>query len=103
MTDDQVVEIIDANDEKILRKLLDSSYEGVKILFIFAYDNTAGNNEVSVDSFKNHFLLRVTIKKYIIQIDVRNFYDQPLNYLIKQKDGVRKASARQTDYYTTGC
>ena len=55
MTDDQVVEIIDANDEKILRKLLDSSYEGVKILFIFAYDNTAGNNEVSVDSFKKSF------------------------------------------------
>ena len=36
-------------------------------------------------------------------IDERNFYDQPINDLIKQYDEVRKLSAGQGDDYTTGC
>ena len=36
-------------------------------------------------------------------IDGRNFYDQPINDLIKQYDKVRKMSAVQGDDYTTGC
>ena len=30
--------------------MLDSSYQGLKRLFVFAYDNTAGDDRVSVDS-----------------------------------------------------
>ena len=36
-------------------------------------------------------------------IDGRNFYDQPINDMIKQYDKVRKVSTRQGDDYTTGC
>ena len=36
-------------------------------------------------------------------IDGRNFYDQPINDLIKQYDEVRKTSIGQDDYDTTGC
>ena len=36
-------------------------------------------------------------------IDGRNFYDQPVNDLIKQCDEVRKVSTVQGDGYTTGC
>ena len=36
-------------------------------------------------------------------IDERNFYDQPINDLIKQHDEVRKVSTGQGDDYTTGC
>ena len=36
-------------------------------------------------------------------IDGRNFYDQPINDLIKQYDEVGKVSTRQSDDYTTGC
>ena len=36
-------------------------------------------------------------------IDGRNFYDQPINDLIKQYDEVRKISTGQDDDYTTGC
>ena len=36
-------------------------------------------------------------------IDRRNFYDQPINGLIKQYDEVRKTSIGQDDRYTTGC
>ena len=35
-------------------------------------------------------------------IDGRNFYDQPINDLIKQYDEVRKTSIGQDDYDTTG-
>ena len=91
----------DENDN--IRELLDSSYQGVKRLFVLAYDNTAGNNQVSIDSFKKYFLPRVKIENYNIEIDGRNFYDQPINDLIKQYDEVRKVSTRQSDDYTTGC
>ena len=36
-------------------------------------------------------------------IDGRNFYDQPINDLIKQYDEVRKVSTGQGDDYTSGC
>ena len=58
--------------------MLDSSYQGVKKLFVLAYDNTAGDNQVSLDSSKKYFLPRVRIENYDIEIDGRNFYDQPL-------------------------
>ena len=38
--DNKIAEITDDNEEKYIRKLLDSSYEGVKRLFVLAYDNT---------------------------------------------------------------
>ena len=36
-------------------------------------------------------------------IDGRNFYDQPINDLIKQYDEVRNVSTEKDDDYTTGC
>ena len=52
------MEIPANNEEKYIRELLDSdsSYQGVKSLFTLAYDNTAGNDQVSIDSFKKYFL-----------------------------------------------
>ena len=83
--------------------MLDSSYEGVKRLFVLAYDNAVGNKQVFVDSFKDYFLPRVKIKICNIKIDGRNFYDQPINDSIKQYDEIRKISTGQGDDYTTGC
>ena len=60
--DNTVVGIPVANTEKHIRELLDSSYQGVKRLFVLAYDNTAGDDRVSVDSSKKYFLPRVKIK-----------------------------------------
>ena len=53
--------------------MLDSSCEGVKRLFVLAYNNTAGNNRVSTDSFRKYFLPKVKIENYNIEIDGRNF------------------------------
>ena len=74
----KIVEITDANEEKYIRELIDSSWQGVKRLFAFAYNNTEGNNQVSIDSFKKYFLPRIKIENYNIEIDVRHFFDQPI-------------------------
>ena len=101
--DNKVVEIAANNGEKYIRELLDSSYQGVKRLFVLVYDNTAGNDQVSIDSFKKYFLPRVKIENYNIEIEGRNFYDQPINDTIKQYDEIRKISTGQANDYTTGC
>ena len=97
------VEIAANNEEKYIRELLDSSYQGIKRLFVLAYYNTEGNSQVSIDSFKKYFLPRVKIENYNIEIDGKNFYDQPINDSIKQYDEIRKISTGQGDDYTTGC
>ena len=47
VTPNKIVEVAALNEEKCIRKLLDSSCQGVKKLFVLAYNNTAG--KVSVD------------------------------------------------------
>ena len=90
--------------ERPIRELLDASYQGVKRLYVLAYDNAAVNNQVSVDSFKKYFLPRVQIKSYNIEIGGRkNFYYQSINDLIKKYDEVRKVSIGQGDDDTTSC
>ena len=71
-------------------------------MFVLSYDNTASNNQVSVDYFKKNFLPRIKIKKYNIEIDRRNFYDQPIINSIKQYEEVRKISTGKGDDYATG-
>ena len=91
------------NEEKYIKELLNSSCQGVNRLFVLAYDNTGGSNQISVDSYKKYFLPRVKLNNYNIEIDGRNFYDQPVVDSIKQYDEVRKISTGQGDDYTTGC
>ena len=64
--------------------MLDSSYQGVKRLFVLTYNNTGGNDQVSIDSFKKYFFPRVKTENYNIENDGKNFYDQPINDSIKQ-------------------
>ena len=98
----KIVEIA-ANGGKYIRELLDSSWQGVKRLFVLAYNNTAGNHQVSIDSYEKYFLPRIKMENCNIEIDGRNFYDQPINDSIKQYDEIRKISTGQGDDYTTGC
>ena len=104
MIDNIKVEIARVNDEELIKQLLDSSYQGVKRLFVIAYSNTDRDaNRVDADSFKKYVLPRVKIENNNIEIDGRNFYDQPINDSIKQYDKIRKISTGQGDDYTTGC
>ena len=73
--DNNVVEITAQNGEKYIRELLDSSYQGVKRLFVLAYNNRNGDDHVSIDSYKKYFLSRVKIENYNIKIDGKSFYN----------------------------
>ena len=89
----KIVNIANNGGEYHLRELLDPSYQGVKRLFVVAYNNTAGNDgHVSIDSFRKYFLPRVKIENYNIESDGRDFYDQPINDSIKQYDKIIKIS-----------
>ena len=72
-------------------------------MFVLGYNNTTADNKVSVDSYKNNFLPRVKIENFDIEIDGKNFYDQPMNDPIKKFNEVRKISTGRVDDYTTGC
>ena len=90
------------NEDQYIRALLDTSFQGVKRLFVFAYSNDNGDR-VTVDSYKKYLLPAIKIESYNIEIDERNFYGQPINDLRKQYDQVKKVSTGQGDDYTTGC
>ena len=53
-----------------IRELPYSSYQGVKRLFVLAYDK---NNGFTPNSHKRYFLLRIKMKNYNIKTDGRNF------------------------------
>ena len=72
---------------------LDASFQGVRRLFIVAFGNTTAdipndpinntNNRVERNSHRKYFLPKVKITNYNILINGRNFYDQPINDLVK--------------------
>ena len=70
---------------------------------MFVLDCAYGANVTNENSYRKYFLPRLKIKNYNIEIDGRNFYDQPINDSIKQYDEIRKISTGQDDDYTTGC
>ena len=61
-------------------------------------NNTA--NKVERNSHRKNFLPRINITNYIVLIDGRNFYDQPINDMIKQYDEIRKIATGQGDHHS---
>ena len=94
-------ETYDENDN--VRELLDSSYRGVKRLFVLGYRDQGGANRVTADSHRRYFLPRAKIENYNIEIDGRNFHDQPINDSIKQYNKIRKISTGQGGDHIIGC
>ena len=94
----------DLDNNNPIRFLLDASFQGVRRLFVLPLNNTDGDNKkVKRDSDTKYFLPRVNITNYNVLTDGRNFYDQPINDLIKQCDEIRKTATGQGDDYTTEC
>ena len=98
-------------NNNLTRFPLDTSFQGVRRFFVLAFNNTAvnlpsdlvnnTNNRVLRDSNRKFFLPRANVTNYNVLIDGRNFYDQPINDLIKQYDDIRKTAIGQGDDYTT--
>ena len=82
-------------------------------MFILAFNNAtvtvpdnpinSTDNRVLSNSHTKYFLIRVNIANYNVLIDGRNFYDQPVNDLIKQYNEIRNTAIGQGDDCTTGC
>ena len=78
------------NEIEYIGSRLDASIQGVNRLFVFPYIKSA--NSTTENSYDKCFLPRLKIDNYNIEIDGRNFYDQPINDSIKQYDEIRKIS-----------
>ena len=99
-----VIKVIEKRNN--LYELLNASFQCVRRLFFLGYFVAAGNiadEEAGTKDNKKYFLPREEVINYIVLIDGRNFYDQPVTDLIKQYDEVRKVSTGQSDDCTTGC
>ena len=107
------IESRNLDNNNLTRFPLDASFQGVRRLFVLAFNNTTvtvpnnpisnNNNRVLRKSHTKYFLPSVNITNYNVLIDGRNFYDQPINDLVKQYDKIRKTATGQGDDYTTGC
>ena len=84
-----------------IREILHASFEGVNRLFVLV--DGRDDDDATENSYRIYFLPRITIKNYNIEIDGRNFYDQPINDSIKQYEELRKVSTGQGHDHTTGC
>ena len=98
------IETRELDNNNLTRFPLDASFQGVRRLFVLAFDNTNnGANKIKRNSHTKNFLPRVNITIYNVLIDGRNFHDQPITDSIKQYDEIRKIATGQGDDYTTGC
>ena len=90
-----------SDNNNLTRFSLDASFEGVRRLFVLVFNNTEG--DAKKNSHTKYFFPRVNVTNYNVLIDGRNFYDQPINDIIKQYDEIRKTATGQENYYTAGC
>ena len=81
-----------------LNHLIEPSFQGVTRLFILAFEDDAQRI-----SRKRYYIPNVEIKDYNVMIDGKNFFDQPINSMLKTYENIRKIAIGQGDDYTTGC
>ena len=91
-------------EQNLARFFLDASFQGVRRLFVLAFDSTDnGAKKDERNSHKKYLLSRVNITNFNVLINGRNFYDQLINDLVKQYGEIRKTATVQGDDCTTGC
>ena len=95
--------IILQDNSSLTRFYLDASFQGVKMLFVLAFNNTTANfvgnlinntnNRVETNSNRKYFLPRENITNYNVLIGSRNFHDEPINDQIKNYDEIRNIAS----------
>ena len=93
MSTKQKIENRNLDNNNLTRFPLDASFQGVRRLFVLAFNNTQATipdnpinntaNRVERNSRTKYFLPRINITNYNVLIDGRNFYDQPVNDMIR--------------------
>ena len=72
-----------SDNNNFARFPLHFSFQGVRRLFVLAFSSADGANKIERNNHRKCFLQRVNITNYNVLIDGRNFYDQPINGLVK--------------------
>ena len=94
-------EVANANAFKYIS--LDPSFQGVKGLFVMAYDNDNTNaNRTTRDQRTRYYFPTIDINKYNVIIDGRNFYDNPIESDIEKYRELKKVMIGKGEDHTTG-
>ena len=73
---------------------LDPSFQGVNRLFAMVYNRV--DDQPTRNEQRKYYLLRISLNKYNVIIDGRNFYDNPVESDIEKYRELKKV------HYTTG-
>ena len=89
----------DANAFKYIS--LDPSFQGVKRLFVMAYDNDNANRSTR-DGRTRYYLPTIDLNRYNVIIDGRNFYDNLIECNVEKYRELKKVMIGKGEDYTTG-
>ena len=79
---------------------LDPSFQGVNILFVRAYNRVDG--QPTRNGQRKCYLPRISLNKYNVIIDGRNFYDNPIESDIEKYRELKKVMIGKGEDYSTG-
>ena len=79
-----------------LNHLVEPSFQGVSRLFVLAFENDDDRT-----SYDEYYLPTVEIKDYIIMINGKNIFDQPIKNNRVTYENIKKIATGQGDDYTT--
>ena len=94
----EINEDADANVFKYIN--LDASFQGVNRLFVMAYNRVDG--QPTRDNRRKYYLPRISLNKYNVIIDGRNFYDNPIESDTEKYRELKKVMIGKGEDYTTG-
>ena len=83
---------------RYLNHLINSSFQGVNRLFVLSFEN-----ENKRTSHSTYYPPKIEMKYYNVMVDGKNFFDQPINSMIKKYKNISKIATGQGEDYTTGC
>ena len=78
---------------------LDPSFQGVNRLFVMAYNRVDG--QPTGNGQRKYYLPRISLNKYNVIIDGRNFYDNPIESDIEKYRELKKVMIGKGEDYTT--
>ena len=107
------IESKNLDNNSLTRFPLRASFQGVRRLVVLVFNNATvnvpndlinnTNNRVERNIHTKYFLPKGDIIDFNVLINGRNFFDQPIDDLIKQYDKIRKIGTYHGDDYITGC
>ena len=90
----------DANANNFKYIALDPSFQGVNRLFVMAYN--IANDQPNRNGRQKNYLPRISLNKYNVIIDGRNFCDNEIDSDIEKYRELKKVMIGKGEDYTTG-